>query len=83
MSIHSYKHEAGRQAYRDGNYSEAERLATESYAETGDIHSFVNMKVAQYALGKITKTELNSAVDWAESQHGSSSHFDSIRKRGY
>ena len=83
MITHSYKHEAGRQSYSKGNFREAERLARESYEETGDIHSYINMLSAQFAQGKISRLELAAAVDWAEGEHGPCVHFDSVRRRGY
>lgn len=77
----SWKHEQGRAAYRRGNYAASERLVRKAYGETGNPHSALNVKVAQYAQGKITRSELDRTVYALGLEKGG--HGKSVLEKGY
>lgn len=77
----SLKHEQARAAHRRGDYAEAKRLARDAYHETSNPHSGLNMKVAEYALGEISKEELDRTVyDLGLEKSG---HGQSVLKKGF
>ena len=77
----SPRHDKGRIAYRNGNYGQAKRLAKEAYDEMPNPHSKLNEQVAAYALGEITKRDLDEWVYTLNLAVGS--HGRSVLKQGY
>lgn len=83
MAIHTKKHEDARLAFRNGEHAKCIKLAEENYEKTDDMHSYIVAQTAKHQLQQISWNELMSAVNYAESVAGSSSHWDSVRVRGY
>lgn len=79
--LFSPKHNDGRNAYRRGDYSTAEKLAREAYDDIPNPHSKLNEMVAAYAQRKITKRDLDEWVRKLELQNGG--HGRSVLRKGY
>jgi len=79
--LYSPHHDPGRQAYRRGDYEEAERLAILAYNEIPNPHSKLNELVAACAQGKIIRRQLN---DWVKRlELGNSGHGKSVIQKGF